>query len=138
MSRDGESGGSEFVGGLRAGVLGATWPLARLTLGADGLSIAPTWRWLGLLIPSFDLSWSDVRRVEVTVGPLGIEQGIRFVLKHRVDRSQRRWFACVWSWAIFVWRPMVWIRPRDIDRAIEMLPPEIPRRRRRGFIFWPW
>ena len=133
----GVSGESEFVGGLRAGGLGATWPLARLGVGADGVTIAPTWRWAGILIPRFALSWDDIRSIDIAAGPLGARQGIRFVLKHRVDRSQRSGFAAIWPWAIFVWRPMVWLPPGAIDRALALLPPGIPTRTRRGFIFWP-
>jgi hypothetical protein len=45
--------------------MGATWPLSRLTISANGIRIEPTWRGLRfLLVPHLDLSWSEIENVQ--------------------------------------------------------------------------
>src|SRR5438874_9634163 len=73
-----------FIGGMRwpagAGTLGgdATTPLVRLRIDGEGVHLAPNGRWVQFLarmflMPSYDFSWSDMRRVE------RLKRGVRFV-----------------------------------------------------------
>src|SRR5438552_11333807 len=84
-----------FIGGMRwpagAGTLGgnATTPLVRLRIDGEGVHLAPNGRLVRFLarmflMPSFDFSWSDMRRVVrssswflMTIGHEGIRAGAR-------------------------------------------------------------
>jgi hypothetical protein len=131
----GSSGDPEFLGGFRAGGWGASWPFVRLTFTAEGFRLSPTWRWLALVgVPRFDVPWSDVRRVEALVGPLGGVHGIRFILQRRLHKARRLGHTYR---PVYVRRPIVGLLPRDVDRALSGVPEGIPVGTSRGFIVWP-
>jgi hypothetical protein len=124
-------GGHSFLGGLRAGGWGATWPLIRLAMDESGATIAPASRWLDVLLPTYEFRWDDVQEVDLAAGLFGGPSGIRFVLKGPA-RSARR-YSLPRIWPVPVRRPAVWLPPGDLDRAFARVPPQIPRGRCRLF-----
>jgi hypothetical protein len=135
LAHVGLSGRAEYLGGFRAGGWGGSWPLMRLTLTDDSLTMSPTWSWVAVLgAPRFDIPWADVLRVEILVGPTGAQHGLRFVLRGRLRRG-RRWGHTYRP--IYVRRPIFGLLLKDVDRALSALPADIPTRRARGFIIWP-
>ena len=112
-----------FLGSLHASGFGATWPLVRLTVTDRGPTIAPAWRWLNLLLPTYELPWYQVREVQLVSGPFRRRRGMRFILKRRA-RSARPNLASLWP--IPVRRPIVGLWRRDIESAFALVPPEIP------------
>jgi hypothetical protein len=74
-----------FVGGLRWGRFNATWPLANLTVGPDGIKIRPSRRLLGGLgVPTLDFRWAVIDRVEAVRGVLPFSFGIE------IDNPRKR------------------------------------------------
>lgn len=63
-------GGAAWSGG--ASPIGATWPLVRLAVFSWGIRIGPSVRGIVWLIPTTELRWSDIEKVEV------IRSGVRF------------------------------------------------------------
>ena len=70
----GESPALSLVGGGtwfgRWWPLGATWPFVRLDQYSWGIRIGPNLRWMGWLLPTTDLPWSEilfVRRTTMTL-----------------------------------------------------------------------
>jgi hypothetical protein len=62
----------------------ATWPLVRLTLGRDGVTLEPHWRGLRFLgIPTVEADWGEVESVERVRGALMGSPGISLVVKGR-------------------------------------------------------
>lgn len=125
----------EFIGGLRAGGWDATWPLVRVTIAGPGVTIAPTWSFLRFFVATYRIEWSDVVRIDVLVGPLGAAHGVRPALRRPVPPARRRGLAFVWAGPTR--RPIIGLLSKDVDAFLASVPLEIPRQRRRGFIFWP-
>jgi hypothetical protein len=124
----------EYLGGYQ-GWRGATWPFVRATIDDDGVSVSPTWRWVGLIgMATYEFGWQETARVDLLVGPLGSARGLRFVLKHRL-RTARRWGIPYRS--LLVKRVRVLLLPNDLDDAMSAIPATVPRGRRWGFIVWP-
>jgi hypothetical protein len=71
------------VGGIRyparIGVFNATWPFARLTADAAGITLGSSSRILRRLIPTWHFEWRQIARIEVVTFPiLGFgAQGVR-------------------------------------------------------------
>jgi hypothetical protein len=124
-------GECSFLGGLRAGGWGATWPLIRLRMEESRATIAPASRWLDVLLPTYEFGWDEVQEVDAAAGLFGGPSGIRFVLKGPA-RSARR-YSLPRIWPVPVRRPVVWLPPRDLERAFACVPSEIPRGRCRLF-----
>jgi hypothetical protein len=128
--RSDELAADEYIGGMRAGGWNATRPLVVVSIDRAGVKCRPRWRGLGVL-PHVEFDWPDVERVVELVGPLGERHGLRFALNAapRVsggvtlgNRGQR---------------PTVWLRARDIDKALAAVPSGIPRTRAYGLVIWP-
>jgi hypothetical protein len=78
---------STYIGGLRWRVWGwmapnATWPLVKLILRQDGVTLEPHWRGLRFLgIPTVQADWGEVESVERIRGALMGSPEISFVVK---------------------------------------------------------
>jgi hypothetical protein len=80
-----------YVGGVRWRKLtNVSWPLAKLTIGSSGLSIAPSsrrfpnvWRLLG--IPTLNVDWSSIGEVELVRSPFSLRrsEGVSFMIDGR-------------------------------------------------------
>jgi hypothetical protein len=75
----------EYVGGVRWRHINATWPLARLAVSPEGLTVGPssiTFRRLLLLlrVPILDLSWAEVDSVEEVRGGMPMSSGVSFII----------------------------------------------------------
>lgn len=106
----------------------ASWPLAEILVTDRGVTIKPTWRWLGLLFPPvYRLDWDDVDRVDLLV-TFGTPQGLRFVLS-RPATARRPLGALFAVWPGPVRRIRVGLRAADLEAALTLAPSEIPVQR---------
>jgi hypothetical protein len=120
--------------GLRAGGMNVSRSLAHLSLDANGVKIAPRWKWLSWFQPAYAFDWTDVERVieiqNVVRGPLGV----RFKLV-RAPRVQGGLFG-PWLWRR-VRRPIVWLSADRVTMVLDASPDVIARGSARSFLWWP-
>lgn len=119
-----------FKCGVAVAGMHASWPLAEILMTDGGVTIEPTWRWLGLLFPPvYRLGWDDVDRVDLMV-TFGTPRGLRFVLSR--PATVRRPFGALFAvWPGPVRRIRVGLRAADLEAALTLVPGEIPIKRLR-------
>jgi hypothetical protein len=132
---EGGSGRVDAVCGLHVGGVGITRPLVQLQADSDGGRLVPRWRWLGwLLFRDYAWSWSNVRRLELLIGPFGGVHGLRVALAERPVAKRRNGVGYPWfrRWRRFV----VGLVPADVEALLSVAPGEIARTTRRGLFVW--
>jgi hypothetical protein len=86
-----------FIGGMRYSASNATYPLAELTVGAAGLTVALRWRILqrviGYWLPSLFFPWRDIESIQLIRGalPLPGNTGVRIVRRDPDRRTLVFW-----------------------------------------------
>lgn len=123
----------KFVGGMRAGGMGASRPLISVSVNRTGVSLGPRWRLLEITLPTYEFAWRDVERVVELRGLFGAPVGVRFVL--RGPARVRGGYAV--PWRSLVRRLEVWLSAADTEAALAKAPRAIPRSQRRSVLFWP-
>jgi hypothetical protein len=121
-----------FTCGVAVAGTHATWPLVRITVGNNGVMIAPRWRWLGVIFPPvYEFAWTDLQQVDVLL-TFGRARGLRFVLgtPARVSRPYGALFAV---WPGPVRRIRVGLHPDALDAVRAAIPPAISQQPRRSF-----
>ena len=105
-------GSRSFVGGFRLGRWRwhATWPFVRLTVGASGVRLGPSARWLSVLIATYDVPWHQIRSAELVRG------GLRFRFTGRVNPCAR-YGPLAWLY-LRQSRIDFWYRPKDEDQVL--------------------
>jgi hypothetical protein len=111
----------EIVGGMRVRA-NISWPLARLTVDETGsVTIGPHWRWVRFFAPTYGFRLENVEHIDVVMGAVGGWPGIQFILTAPAKPTLRRGlFALLWPRSTR--RPIFWIRPAELDRALSLLP----------------
>jgi hypothetical protein len=111
----------EIVGGVRWRGMNATWPLARLTISPAGLSIRPNankfrglFRLLG--VPSMEVPWARVDRVEKARGFPAMSFGLRFIIEGK---------RLIW------WCNSFETAERMLEEVSAYIPEKVVRRKRR-------
>lgn len=119
-----------FACGVAVAGAHATWPLAQLEMGEQGIMIKPRWPLGGLLFPPvYEFAWGDVDRVDLLM-TFGAPRGPRFALA-RPAQVRRPLGALFAFWPEPVRRLRVGLRAADLEAAIALLPNEVPLMPRR-------
>jgi hypothetical protein len=63
----------------------ATWPLVRLWIDGEGVTMGPSTAWLAIFVATFDFGWAQVSAVTTA------RAGLRFELRKRVRPQRRVW-----------------------------------------------
>jgi hypothetical protein len=132
---EGGSGRVDAATGLTIGGVGLTRNLIRLQADSDGGRLLPRWRWLGwLLFREYACSWSNVRRLDLLVGPFGGVHGLRVVLAERP--VARRWNGLHYPWFRRSRRFLLGLVRADVEALLSVAPAEIERTTRWGVFVW--
>jgi hypothetical protein len=127
---DGPTGSRAFTCGVAVEGTHATWPLVRITVGSDGVTIKPRWQWLGIIFPPvYEFAWADLQRVDVLM-TFGRACGLRFVLGTPA-RVRRPHGALLAVWPGPVRRIRVGLYPDALEAVRTAIPRGIPQQPRR-------
>lgn len=83
-----------WIGGLRERG-NATWPMCRLRVDEQGAVLGPAASWLGWLVPTYSLPWTEISAIHNARGVLGTG-GVQFQLRDRVPATRRIGLAKLW------------------------------------------
>jgi hypothetical protein len=111
------------IGGMRNGG-NASWPLARLVLTPNGVTLGPAHKWLAFLVPTYSFSWEQVTSVDRIRGFLG-SLGLQFILNVPVEGNRISGSFLVWPKVAT--RPIFWIQEGDLARTLSFVPSTLIR-----------